>query len=338
MTPLYLAAVALALLSLIPAVPNAPADLAPSKPEADTPVLLVTGVINLATNTIHIESLEAFPNSMVDPPARGGRGTHRLLDLHGTLLWQMEFSLNPTILQGEGESPPSYVPVDVFIARRLPDLPDAFWLEVARECQALARLSIPDMLPRTAVLGIPDSGFTQHPAEQRQALLSQIAMLEQHLAAADVLAAWRELNDTIRPSLVQWLVDGYPVTWAPEFTKPEVLEVVDFVLDRLLSRLACQTTNGDSPALVDLSAPDGEGTHRPSAVFPQPRPDAGVLGTAGVGGLAPGDHQRAPRAVERDGSPRAAAGALADRAAVRAVDGRPPPRPVAQGEAGASRV
>jgi hypothetical protein len=208
MTRLHLAAVALALLTLIPAASNGPAALPSSQPAADTPVLLVTGVINLTTNTVVIESLEAFPNSIVDPPAPGGRGTHRLLDLHGNLLWQIAFSLSPTVFQEEGAPPTTFVADEVSIARRLPDLPDAFWLEIAREGQAIARVSIHGMLLRTAVTGIPDSGFTQNPADQRKALLSQIVVLEQHLTAADILAALRHLDDTIRPSVVQWLVDG----------------------------------------------------------------------------------------------------------------------------------
>src|SRR5258708_288661 len=58
----------------------------------------------------------------------------------------------------------------------------------------------------------------------------------------------------------------------------------------------------------------------------------------GLGGLDPGDYQSPAGAVERCGSAGAAAGALADRAAVQAVEGAPALRPVAQWESVARAV
>lgn len=83
-----------------------------------------------------------------------------------------------------------------------------------------------------AVSGIPDNGFERVPDQRRRALNEKLDAIEKQMDRKAFRGAKQNLKNDFRDKIEKWLKDEYDAA-ANEFTKQEMLDLVDDMLSRL---------------------------------------------------------------------------------------------------------
>lgn len=192
----------------------------------DPEVLLVTGTI-AQDGTTTFGPMYRVPDGTVSQPLAGDAAV-QVLDATGNIVAEVPFTVDFRMLS----EPPITLDAAPF-AFSVPYPADAAQVQVVRSGQVLARESVTKKLLRDAVASIPDAGFVKNPSQRRKALENKIDALDHQLATGDRSGAVDKLRNDIRPHLADWLVDGYPTVSPRQYTKTEILGLVDEMIQRL---------------------------------------------------------------------------------------------------------
>lgn len=119
-------------------------------------------------------------------------------------------------------------PVDrVPLLVTLPYPDDAGTVQILRDGQPIGSFSPSIQTLHAAVDAVPEDGFSSDPHARRQALHRQIDVLRQLLEAGRTREAQSFLVNRIRPRILLWIREEYVVFRPTQFTRPQVLAVVD---------------------------------------------------------------------------------------------------------------
>jgi hypothetical protein len=118
-------------------------------------------------------------------------------------------------------------------AMAVPYPPGAAAVQVTKNGQVVSRQVVARALLRDAVTALPDAAFVRTPAQLRTALLNQIAAFDQHLAVGDQTGARDFLQNGIQALVVTSLLDSYPTASPLQYTKAQLLALVDELVQRL---------------------------------------------------------------------------------------------------------
>ncbi len=190
--------------------------------------MLVAGTAKLS-GSITIDSLDWSTAGAPDQPTAGDSSIN-VLDTGGNVLSQTTFALDFNV----NVEPLGSIEMDtVPFAFSVPFPVGAAQVEVVHNGAVLVRQDLRSGMLATAIASIPDLGFVDNPTQRRNALLDKVAAFEQQLANGDTTGAAQKLTLDIRKHIVDWLVDGYATVSPLEYSKNEVLSVVDRVLQGL---------------------------------------------------------------------------------------------------------
>jgi hypothetical protein len=192
----------------------------------DPEVLLVTGFISRDGDAAFGPMYRMVDGVFSEPPQ--GDAAIRITDRGGNILVALPFELDFHIALGSSQTT-STVP----FAFSVPFPATAFEIQVVSSDQVLVQEIVYAGLLSDAVASLPDVGFTKNPIQRRNALENKVRAFDAILEAGNLAAAANKLDNDIRTSLEQWLVDDYPTQSARQYTKAAILELVDEILERL---------------------------------------------------------------------------------------------------------
>jgi hypothetical protein len=196
-------------------------------PPLDPETLLLTGLID-ASGNVTLGPFYRAANGTVDQPPAGTFGI-QLVDFSGNIISEVPFRADLTVYDVD----PSVVVDSAPFALAVSFPNNAARVQVTHAGVVVARVNVTTKLLSDAINSIPDAGFIQNPSERRGALLSKIDELDSQISAGALNGALNNLQNDIRNQLVQWLVDGYAVQSPLQYTKPQILALVDELLKRL---------------------------------------------------------------------------------------------------------
>lgn len=191
----------------------------------DPEILLISGLL-YTDGRVEQVSFDWLVSGVVDESYLGDYSI-KLNDIAGNEVFNMRFDVQFSILMDQ--------PMDTDVVPfgfAIPYVEEAMEVEIQKNGQVLAGISIPTQLLRDAIKSIPDNGFIKNPKERRNALLNKIDALDRQLAKNDLTGVRERLKNDIRKHLVEWLVDDYPTQTPLQYTKTAILELVDELLQR----------------------------------------------------------------------------------------------------------
>jgi hypothetical protein len=196
----------------------------------DPEVLLVTGTFS-QTAEVSFGPVYRALNGTFSEPETSGDAVLRVLDITFQAIAELPFAFDFRAFPNAREA----ITLDQApFAFAVPYPRNAFRVEVVRGGKILAGFNITSKLLRDAVAAIPDKGFVSNPSGLRNALLNKIDALDSILTSGDVNGAWQKLRSDIRPSLTNWLQNNYQTQSPRQYTKSQILNLVDEMLRRLL--------------------------------------------------------------------------------------------------------
>jgi hypothetical protein len=108
-------------------------------------------------------------------------------------------------------------------------------VRIIHENAILSTLNIATGLLYNAIKLLPDNAFNQTSLERRKALLNKIGAFDAQLSAGATQGAKNSLQNDIRKSLQDWLLDNYAVSSSLQYTKAQILDLVDELIQRLIA-------------------------------------------------------------------------------------------------------
>jgi hypothetical protein len=192
----------------------------------DPEVLLVSGTIH-KDGRLDWSSFYSLASGIIDD-AWPGMYAIQVLDSLGKTLYKRSFDLKFVVLS-ETEKEIDYEDFGFAV----PYSKEAIAVQVQYNGRVLARVLVTTKLLRDAVNLIPDAGFIRNPSQLRAALQDMNSALEHQLTFGDLGGARANLRNNIRVQLNQWLLNNYQTQSALQYTKAEILSLVDEQLQRL---------------------------------------------------------------------------------------------------------
>lgn len=197
----------------------------------DPPPILLIGGLVFSNGTIQILTFDWLPEGEVEVPATGDHSL-MLLDSNGQVIQETAFVASAT--QFESPHGPPVDEVGIFtLAVHYPE--GSVMLRIARGDQILVEFEVTASLLHSAIDRIPDSGFINNPNQRRNALHNKVDALAHEINAGNYRGAVQKLEHDIGPALERWLVDDYGIENASQYTKPEILHLVEELAGRLSS-------------------------------------------------------------------------------------------------------
>jgi hypothetical protein len=105
-------------------------------------------------------------------------------------------------------------------------------IQIAHGNTVLTGMNIASGLLYNVIKMLPDAAFDV-PSQRRNALLNKIAALDAQLSAGAIQGARNSLQNDLENSLQNWLVDGYTVQNPLEYTKDQIIALVNELIQRL---------------------------------------------------------------------------------------------------------
>lgn len=192
----------------------------------DPEILLVSGFLH-NDGTLELGPFYQLSEGVVDDPSAGDYAI-QVLDFLGNELYALQFDAQFILL--------THPPVETDIAPfgfAIPFPGDAAIVQVSKNGVVLGEAHTTSKLLSDVVALIPDDGFLKNPSQRRNALLNKIEALDGQLAAGDLNGALGKLENDVRKHVDRWLLDEYLVSSPLEYTKSEILELIDELLERL---------------------------------------------------------------------------------------------------------
>jgi hypothetical protein len=195
---------------------------------SDPPLLLITAFLH-KDGSVELQPWYALPDGLATE-SMPGNYMIRSVDVTGQTVSELSMPVE-FVLHADpvGVFPRDTVPLIVTI----PYLPRASSIAILNNGQVVGQVQIASKLLADAVMSIPDGGFTMNASQRRGALLNKIAAFDTQLATQAIRGASNNLQNDIRKSLQDWLLDGYAVPSPLQYTKIEILSLVDDLLMRL---------------------------------------------------------------------------------------------------------
>jgi uncharacterized repeat protein (TIGR03803 family) len=195
----------------------------------DPEVLLVAGV---AYRDGRVELVPSYRLQAGTPRVGGSGGLSlQVLDSANRIIARSEFDVSFTGFDERPGDPSDVNAVPFTVESAYPA--GATAIQLVRNGSVLVRINIAPKLLRDAIAALPDAAFTRNPTQMRNALLNKVDAFDAQLAGGAKAGARNKLRNDIRKSLTDWLVDSYITHSKLEYTKQQVLDLVDELLGRL---------------------------------------------------------------------------------------------------------
>jgi hypothetical protein len=196
---------------------------------ADPEVLLITGTIG-RTGVVSFGPMYRSMGIPSQPPA-GGHSI-RALDVRHNVLAELPFTLDFRVFDEPEMEPLSEAP----FAFALPFGPGVVSVEIVDNTgRVLGQKSVLDTLLAAAIAALPDAAFDSNPPQRRSALLNKVTAFGTQVTAGNFVGARNRLVNDIRKDIASWILDSYTVSSPRQYTKVQLLGLVDELAARLLT-------------------------------------------------------------------------------------------------------
>ena len=196
--------------------------------QSDPEVLLVSGFVHPDGGT-ELAPLYRVEHGIIDEVASGDH-TLQLLDPQGNIVQEISFGVASTLFIDPFPAIESDTGVFAFAISYPKDVQS---LRILRNDVLVMDVVVTTQLLHDAVDATPDFGFTKNPSQRRNALHNKLDALETQIRNGGITGAVNKLQHDIRPTLDRWLVDDYQPENVLQYSRAEVLALVDEMIQRL---------------------------------------------------------------------------------------------------------
>ena len=196
--------------------------------QSDPEVLLVSGFVHPDGET-ELAPLYKVEDGIIDEVAPGDHIV-QLLDPQGKIIQEISFGVASTLFVDPFPAIESDTGVFAFA---IPFPEDVQSLRILRNDVLVVDIVVTTQLLHDAVDAIPDFGFTRNSSQRRIALHNKVDALEAQIRNGAFTGAVNKLQHDIRPTMESWLVDDYQPENVLQYSKAEILDLVDEMVQRL---------------------------------------------------------------------------------------------------------
>jgi len=196
--------------------------------KADPEILLVNGIL-YKDGTMELGSWYRLESGIVDNVIPGDYSI-QILDKNGQIISDTNFDM-PFMMNVD---PLGYVETDVTgFSFAIPYPEGASKVILKHNEQVLTEIDPNTKLLHDAIDAIPDYGFIKNPKQNRNALQNKVDEVEVKINEGNILDARNKLKFDIRDKLEKWLVNDYQKETPLQYSKTEILNLVDEIINRL---------------------------------------------------------------------------------------------------------
>ena len=197
---------------------------------SDPDVLLVSGVIS-KDGAVVFEPFYKIEAGVASESIQGGLLV-RTLDADGLVVGE---TMSPIGFAAFTDPPIESDAAPFTLAIPYPE--QVAVVEIVHQGTVIGSVEPRSRLLRDAIEAIPDFGFVRLPEQLRLALLMKANGFENQIEAGKIRGALNHLRFDIRAELDRWLVDDYEKTDILQYSKAEILALVDDIGSRLEKQL-----------------------------------------------------------------------------------------------------
>jgi hypothetical protein len=200
----------------------------------DPEVLLLGGTV-LPNGTIEMIPMYWIDEAYVDEIPSGDYSL-QLLDAYGNIVHEASFS--PwNIVSTQTDPPMSYETENKTFLLTVPYQKNVQEFRITTNDTVSYSTNVTSRLLHDAIDAIPQAGFVDEPDEKRITLHNEVDEIESKIDSYLFFEAADILEHSFRTKLTTWLIDNYPTSNALEYSKQEILDLVDELVSRLISKL-----------------------------------------------------------------------------------------------------
>ena len=189
---------------------------------------MISGLI-FKDGTIELSKSYTIEQGMTDHVIPGDYSI-QILDTEGQLLTSIPFDASFYMYT----EPAGVVETDVTaFAFVIPYPETTSEIQIQYNGEILMEFNPNTKLLHDAVDSMPDYGFINNPEQRRNAFHNKIDAIEKMLEENNINGAVQKLEHDIKDKLEKWLVDSYQVENSLQFTKKEVLDLIEEIIARL---------------------------------------------------------------------------------------------------------
>lgn len=198
----------------------------------DPEVLLISGLVSL-DGDIELQPLYRLPSGVVDVVEPGDFNL-QMLNASGNVVFEQSFGVATVAFS---ESFPAITLENSAFAFAVPYSGEVAELIITKGEEVL-RVNVTTRLLHDALDHIPDFGFINNATQRRNALHNKVRALENQVSArGDLGGVIRKLKTDIKPTIMRWLIERYEVENPLQYSKEEILELVDRLIERTQNQL-----------------------------------------------------------------------------------------------------
>ena len=211
--------------------------------KTDPDVILVNGYIS-KDGTITLKKLYMVEEGKADDIMPGDYSIE-VLDNTGQLLTEIPFY---TSFYANAD-PIGTIEMDkAAFAFAIPYPDTTTKIQIQHNGETLVEFNSNSKLLHDAVDSIPDHGFINNTEQRRNALINKIRVVEKTIEEGNLNGAVNMLKFDIKDKFEKWLVDDYQVENPLQFTKDEVI----ILLDEIIQRLSLMSGRGGAPSPIEF--------------------------------------------------------------------------------------
>ena len=158
----------------------------------------------------------------------------QLLDNQGQIIQSTPFAVD--FIMERDPLPPIEMDTGVFMLA-VPYPNRSLVLEIERNSETLLEIDLTTTLLHFAIDAIPQAGFVNEPDLKRSALHDEADQIESSIKVGNLFEAVDKLEHSFKPKIIDWLIDNYQTTNVFEYSKQQVLDLVDAIIIKLIPKL-----------------------------------------------------------------------------------------------------
>jgi hypothetical protein len=210
----------------------------------DPEILLVSGQV-FADGSVELQPMYQLNEGTIDD-VEPGELSLITLDTKGNAISEISFSTENLLIADP--FPPVTLDTGAF-AFAIPYESNAQALLIKRGEEILTEVNITTKLIHDAIDNIPDSGFINKADQSKWVLHRKVDVIETQMKIGNLKGAVQKMENDVKPTINRWLIDNYPVSEVSQYSKDEILDLVNKLILRLNEQI---TQSGPKAFLLSL--------------------------------------------------------------------------------------
>jgi hypothetical protein len=197
--------------------------------KTDPQIMIISGTIDKG-GKVSLQPTYYFPDGFATPFESTADGVVNAVAPDGSILAQASFVSSYDLVTNSGKDIPTNLAA--FIVQ-LPMPQGVGSVQVVQNGKILSTFNPNAQLLKDAINAIPDQGFDKNPSQRRNALLNKVNAFIKSLGQSPNQGAINMLQNDIRKSVNDWVLDNYSVSSSLQLQKNQILTTIDAILAQL---------------------------------------------------------------------------------------------------------